>query len=94
MYACSAIKFASSQELARDTLCQLRDWGAMLLVGCHSPSCLAAKEQDVRRQFSAGRYAIFNIVNWPFHCRSLAYLIRAMPVKGVGGHELRGVPFT
>ena len=62
----------------------------MFLVGCRSPSCLAAKERDVLRQFSAGQHAIFNIIDRPFHYRSLAYLIRAMPVKGLGGHELRG----
>ena len=56
----------------------------MFLAGCHSLSCLAAEERDVLRQFSVGRYAIFNMINRPFHYRSLAYLIRAMPVKGVG----------
>ena len=30
----------------------------------------------------------------PFHYRSLADLIRAIPVKGMEVHELRGVPFT
>ena len=94
MYVCSAIKLAPSRELARDAPCQLRDWGAMFLVGCRSPSCLAAKERDVLRQFFADRYAIFNIIDRPFHYQSLVYLIQAMPVKGVGGHELRGVPFT
>ena len=66
----------------------------MFLAGCRSPSCLAAEKGDVLRQFSAGRYANFNIIGRPFHYLSLAYLIRAMPVKGVGGRELRGVPFT
>ena len=54
----------------------------------------AAEERDVLRQFSAGRFTIFNIIDWPFHYRSLAYLIHAMPVKGVGVREFRGVPFT
>ena len=57
------------------------DSEAMFLVGCRLPSCLAAEEGDVLRQFSAGRYANFNIIDWPFHYRSLAYLIRAMPVS-------------
>ena len=68
--------------------------GGQVLRGCHSPSFLAAEERDVLRQFSAGQFAIFNIIDRPFHYRSLAYLIRAMPVKGVGGRELRGVPLT
>ena len=35
----------------------------MFLAGCRSPGCLAAEEGDVLRQFSAGRYAIFNIID-------------------------------
>ena len=68
--------------------------GAMFLEGCRSPSCFAAEKQDVLHQFSVGRHAIFNIIGQSFHYRSLADLIQAMPVKGVGGHEIRGVPFT
>ena len=88
MYVCSAIKLAPSRELARDAPCQLGDWGAMFLVGCCSPSCFAAEEQDVLRQFSTGRHSIFNIIDRSFHYWSLADLIQAMPVKGVGGHEI------
>ena len=66
----------------------------MFLEGYRSPSCFAAEERDVLCQFSAGRHAIFNIIDWPFHYRSLVGLIRAMLVKRVGVHELRGVPFT
>ena len=94
MYVCSAIKSAPCRESARDVPFQLMDLGAMFLAGCRSSSCLAAEEGDVLRQFSVGRYAILNIIDRPFHYRSLAYLIRAIPVKGVGGHELRGVPLT
>ena len=97
MYVCSAIKSAPSRESAQDAPCQSRDWGGgggLFLAGCCSSSCLAAEKRDVLRQFSAGRYAIFNIIDWPFHYRSLAYLIRAMPVKRVRGHELIVVPFT
>ena len=65
-----------------------------VLSGCRSPSCVAAEERDVLRQFSAGRHAIFDIIDGPFHTWSLACLIRGMPVKGLGGHELRGVQFT
>ena len=81
------IKLAPCRESARDVPCQLWDWGTMFLEGCHSPSCLAAEEQDVLRQFSAGQHAI----DWPICYRSLVDLIRAIAVKGVGGHELRGV---
>ena len=94
MYVCSAIKSAPSRESARDAPCRSRDWGALFLAGCRSSSCLAAEKQDVLRQFSAGRYAFFNIIDRPFHYRSLVYLIRAMPVKRVRGHELIVVPFT
>ena len=52
----------------------------MFLVGCRSPSCLAAEKRDVLCQFSVGRYAILNIIDRPFHYRSLAYLILAMLV--------------
>ena len=62
----------------------------MFLVGCCSPSFLAAEERDVLRQFSVDRYAIFNIIDQPFHYRSLAYLIQAMPVKEVGDMSLKG----
>ena len=62
----------------------------MFSAGCRSPSCLAAEEQDILRQFSAGRHAIFNIIDRPFHTWSLAYLIRAMPVIGVGDMSLEG----
>ena len=55
----------------------------MVLEGCHSPSCLAAEERDF--------FAVFH-GQTPFS--KLLALIRVMPVKGVGGHELRGVPFT
>ena len=94
MYVCSVIKSAPYLESAQDIPCQLMDSEATFLEGYRSPSCLAAEEGDVLRQFSKGRYATFNIIDRPFHYRSLAYLIRAMPVKGVGGHELRGVPLT
>ena len=94
MFACYLIKSVPYTESARDAPCQLRDSGGRFLEGCSSPSFLAAEERDVLRQFSAGRFAIFNIIDRPFHYRSLAYLIRAMPVKGVGRRELRGVPFT
>ena len=94
MYVCSAIKSAPCRESARDAPCLLMNLGDMFLAGCRSPSCLAAEKRDVLHQFSAGRHAIFNIINWPFHYLSLAYLIRGMPVKGAGGHELRGVSFT
>ena len=90
MYVSSAIKSAPCLESARDVPCQLMDSGTMFLAGYRSPSCLVAEERDVLRQFSAGQYAFFNIIDRPFHYRSLAYLIRAMPVKGVGGRELRG----
>ena len=94
MYVCSAIKSVPSRESARDTPCMLMNSGDMFLAGCRSPSSLAAEKRDVLCQFSAGQYAILNIIDRPFHYRSLAYLIRAMPVKGVGGHELREVSFT
>ena len=90
MFVCYLIKSVPYKELARDAPCQLRDSGARFLEGCRSPSFLAAEERDVLRQFFAGGFAIFNIIDMPFHYRSLAYLIRAMPVKGVGGCELRG----
>ena len=80
LYVCSAIKLAPSRKSARDALCQLMDSGVMFLAGCRSPSCLAAEEGDVLRQFSAGRYALFDIIDQPFLYRSLAYLIRAMLV--------------
>ena len=88
MYVCSAIKSAPSRESARNAPCQWRDLGARFLEGYRSPSCLVAEKGDVLRQFSAGRYANFNIIDRPFHYRSLTYLIRAMPVKGVGVHDL------
>ena len=90
MYVRSAIKLAPYQESAQDAPCQLMDSGAMLLAGCHSPSCLAVEEGDVLCQFSAGQYAILNIIDRPFHYRSLPYLIQAMPVKGVGDMSLQG----
>ena len=68
--------------------------GGRLLEGCRSPSCLAAEKWDVLRQFSAGRSAIFEIIDRPYRYRSLVDLIRAMPVKRVGVPELRGVPLT
>ena len=82
MYVCSVIISAPCSESARDAPCQLRDSGAMFLAGCRSSSCLAAEKRDVLRQFSAGRHAIFKIIGRPFRYRSLAYLIRAIPVKG------------
>ena len=94
MFVCYLIKSVPCKELARDAPCQLRDSGTRFLVGCRSPSCLAAEKRDVLRPCAAGRHAIFTISNWPFHYRSLADLIRAMPVKGVEGRELRGVPAT
>ena len=78
------------KELARDAPCQLRDLGARFLEGCRSPSFLADEKRDVLRQFSSGRFAIFNIIDRPFHYLSLVYLIRAMPVKGAGVREQRG----
>ena len=90
MHVCSAIKLAPSRESARDAPCQLMNSGAMFLAGCRSPSCFAAEEGDVLCQFSVGQYAIFNIIDRPFHYRPLAYLIRAMPVKGVGDMSLEG----
>ena len=68
--------------------------GAMFLAGCRSPCCLAAEERDVLREFSAGPHAIFKIIDQPFRYWSLADLMRTMPVKGVGGRELRGESVT
>ena len=77
MYVYSAVKSVPCRESARDAPCQLRDrgGGGMFLEGCRSPSCVAAEERDVLHQFSAGRQAIFNIIDRPFHTWSLAYLI-------------------
>ena len=93
MFVCYLIKSVPYKELAQDAPCQLRDSGTRFLEGCRSPSFFAAEVRYVLRQFSAGLFAIFNIIDRPFHYRSLAYLIRAMPVKEVGRRELRGVPF-
>ena len=85
MYVCSAIKSAPFSGIDSIRSVPVEGLGTMLLEGCRSPSCFAADERDVLRQFSAGRHAIFNIIDRPFHYRSLAYLIRAMPVKEVEG---------
>ena len=79
------------RESARDAPCQLRDSGGRFLAGCRSPSCLATEKRDVLCPHSAGRHTIFTIIDRPFHYRSLADLMRAMPVKEVGEHKLRGV---
>ena len=101
MFVRYLIKSAPCKESARDAPCQLRDSGARFLEGCRSPSCLAAEKRDVLRPCSAARHASFTTINRRFHYRSLADLMRAMPVKGVGGgggggggRELRGVPAT
>ena len=82
------------RESARDAPCQLRDSGDRFLEGCRSPSCLVAEKRDVLRLCSVGRHTIFTTIDRPFHYRLLADLMRAMPVKGVEGRELRGVPAT
>ena len=92
MFVCYLIKSVPYRESARDAPCQLRDSGARFLEECRSPSCLAAEKRDVLHPCSAGQYAIFTILDWPFHYQSLADLMRAMPVKGVG--EPRGLPAT
>ena len=94
MLVCYLIKSVSCRESAQDAPCQLRDSGSRFLEGCRSPSCLAAEKRDVLRPYSAGRPAIFTIIDRLFHYRSLADLMRAMPVKGVKGHMFRGVPAT
>ena len=93
MYVCSAIKSAPSWELARYTPCQFRDWGAMFLEGYYSPSCFVAKERDILVNSPQADTPFLTFSTSPFHYWSLADLIRAMPVKRVGVHELRGVPF-
>ena len=85
MFVCYLIKSAFCGESARDAPCQLRDSGDRFIEGCRSPSCLAAEKRDVLRPVSASRHAIFTIRNWPIQYRSLTDLMRAMPVKGVGG---------
>ena len=52
-FVCYLIKSAPCRESTRVTPCQLRDSGSRFLVGCRSPSCLAAEKQDVLRPFSA-----------------------------------------
>ena len=94
MFVCYLIKPVPCRESARDALCQLRDSGARFLEGYRSPSCHAAEKRDVLRPCIAGRHAIFTISNRPFHYRSLANLMRAMPVKGMGVRELSGVLAT
>ena len=76
MFVCYLIKSVPYKESARDAPCQLRDLGARLLEGCRLPSFLADKKRDALCQFSSGRFAIFNIIDRPFHYRSLVYLIR------------------
>ena len=90
MFVCYLIKSAFCRESARDAQCQLRDSGARFLEWCRSPSCLAAEKRDVLRSVSVGRHAIFTFINRPFHSRSLADLMHAMPVKRVGDANLEG----
>ena len=83
MFVCYHIKSVPYRKSAPDAPCQLKDSGARFLAGYRSPSCLAAEKRDVLRPYSAGRHAIFTIIDRPFHYGSLADLMRAMPVKGL-----------
>ena len=85
MFVYYLIKSVPYRESAPDAPCQLKDSGRRFLAGCRSPSCLAAEKRDVLRSYSAGRPAIFTIIDRPFHYRSLEDLMRAVLLKGVGG---------
>ena len=83
MFVCYLIKSVPCRESAPDAPYQLREAGARLLAGCHSPSCLAAEKRNVLCPYSAGRHTIFTIIDQPFHYQSLEDLMRAVPLKGV-----------
>ena len=59
--------------------------GSMFLEGCRSPSCLAVEDKMSFVRSPRANMQFFKIINRPFHYRSLADLIQAMPVKRVGG---------
>ena len=90
MFVYYLIKSVPYRESAPDAPCQLKDSGRRFLPGFRSPSCLAAEKRDVLRSYSAGRPAIFTIIDRPFHYRSLEDLMRAVLLKGVGWASLEG----
>ena len=60
----------------------------------HSGGGGCTSNSQVDESILCSRSAIFEIIDRPYRYRSLVCLTRAMPVKRVGVHELRGVPFT